>query len=369
MATTVKVGDRVRYLNAVGGGIVTRFQNKEIVLVEEDDGFETPVLVREIVVVPETNAYNFIDESPLKKIQDKNKPTTKEQQSYVELPEVEEKEIEPDYSWNERDETPDGELLSLYLAFVPKDIKQLQTTDMQLYIINDSNYFVNFSLASGDETLKQRLTNIVEPQTKVYLETINKLALNEFQNLRFQGFAYKNIPYDAKPAVDIPLKINPTKFYKLHSFSENDYFNQDAMLVTLIKDDVLDLAMVIDPVKLQAAIADKGKIDNNRTQLPQKKIDKKPHIIEVDLHIHELIDNTAGLERADMLKVQLDKFESVMKENRKKRGQKIVFIHGKGEGVLRAEIEKKLNKFYSHCTFQDASFQQYGFGATQVTIR
>ncbi|MFI3297065.1 MAG: DUF2027 domain-containing protein [bacterium] len=369
MATTVKVGDRVRYLNAVGGGIVTRFQNKEIILVEEADGFETPVLVREVVVVPETNAYNFIDESPLKKIQDKNRPTTKEQQSYVEVPEVEEKEIEPDYSWNERDETPEGEVLSLYLAFVPKDIKQLQTTDMQLYIINDSNYFVNFSLASGDDKLKQRLTNTVEPQTKVYLETINKLALNDFQNLRFQAFAYKNIPYDAKPAVDIPLRINPTKFYKLHSFAENDYFEQDAMLVTIIKDDVLDLAMTIDPVKLQAAIVAKSGAEKTKNQQQRKRIDKKPQILEVDLHINELIGNTAGLERADMLKVQLDKFDSVMRENIKKRGQKIVFIHGKGEGILRSEIEKKLRKYYQKCQFQDASFQQYGFGATQVTIR
>ena len=48
--------------------------------------------------------------------------------------------------------------------------------------------------------------------------------------------------------------------------------------------------------------------------------------------------------------------------------RKIVFIHGKGEGVLRAEIEKQLKSRYRHCEYQDASFQQYGFGATQVTI-
>lgn len=45
----VKVGDRVRYLNAVGGGIVVRIA-KDIAYVDED-GFETPVLARECVVV------------------------------------------------------------------------------------------------------------------------------------------------------------------------------------------------------------------------------------------------------------------------------------------------------------------------------
>ena len=64
----------------------------------------------------------------------------------------------------------------------------------------------------------------------------------------------------------------------------------------------------------------------------------------------------------------MDKFHEVMRANLKYKGQKIVFIHGKGEGVLRAEIEKQLKSRYRHCEYQDASFQQYGFGATQVTI-
>jgi dsDNA-specific endonuclease/ATPase MutS2 len=52
----------------------------------------------------------------------------------------------------------------------------------------------------------------------------------------------------------------------------------------------------------------------------------------------------------------------------KKKGQKIVFIHGKGEGVLRNAIIKELKSKYKTCTHQDASFQEYGFGATMVTI-
>lgn len=58
-----------------------------------------------------------------------------------------------------------------------------------------------------------------------------------------------------------------------------------------------------------------------------------------------------------------------MEEYRNKTGQKIVFIHGKGEGVLRKEIEKQLKTKYRQHYFQDASFREYGFGATMVTIR
>ena len=247
----------------------------------------------------------------------------------------------------------------------PKDIKQLQTTDMELYIVNDSNYYLQFALYSGDGKQRVRCHNLVEPQTKLYLETINKIGLNDLEHLRFQGFAYKQIQFDAKPAMDIELKINPTKFYKLHSFRENDYFDEDAMLVTIVKNDVMDLGMLIDPQQLQKAISEKKHEEKKPVSKPQNP---KPAIIEVDLHISQLIDNTNGLSRADMLNYQLAKFNEVMMANLKRKGQKIVFIHGKGEGVLRAEIEKLLKKKYYKCTYQDASFQQYGFGATQVTI-
>ena len=43
------VGDTVRYLNSTGGGKVTKIEGR-LAYVEED-GFETPVLMSEIVVV------------------------------------------------------------------------------------------------------------------------------------------------------------------------------------------------------------------------------------------------------------------------------------------------------------------------------
>ncbi|GAK36802.1 putative DNA mismatch repair protein [Bacteroides graminisolvens DSM 19988 = JCM 15093] len=54
----MKIGDRVRFLNEVGGGIVTGFKGKDIVLVEDADGFDFPMLIRECVVI-ETDDYNI----------------------------------------------------------------------------------------------------------------------------------------------------------------------------------------------------------------------------------------------------------------------------------------------------------------------
>jgi dsDNA-specific endonuclease/ATPase MutS2 len=57
-----------------------------------------------------------------------------------------------------------------------------------------------------------------------------------------------------------------------------------------------------------------------------------------------------------------------MDENHNKKGVKIVFIHGKGDGVLRSALVKELQAKYKTCRYQDASFREYGFGATMVTI-
>ena len=88
----------------------------------------------------------------------------------------------------------------------------------------------------------------------------------------------------------------------------------------------------------------------------------------VDLHINELLDNTHGMSPADILNYQIDTFRKTMDSNIGHKGQKIVFIHGKGEGVLRQALMKELNHRYKSCEVQDASFREYGYGATQVTI-
>jgi len=57
----------------------------------------------------------------------------------------------------------------------------------------------------------------------------------------------------------------------------------------------------------------------------------------------------------------------VMESNAKNKGRKIVFIHGVGNGVLKNEIRKQLERKYK-VYYQDASFREYGYGATMVII-
>ena len=345
----MKIGDKVRYLNAVGGGVITRIGEKGVVTVLEEDGFETPVLANDVVVVADTNELNFVSES-------KSKPDTTTTAQTVE---------KPQYKFDIAEETPEGEAINVSLAFVPVNIKSLQNTDMEMFVINESNYYIDFQILTGNATVSVHTVDTIEPHTKLFITDVRKDEVNDYEFVRFQGFAYKQTTkFDAKPALDVAVRINPVDFYKLHRFEENYFFEAKAMLVNLIENDYPPIKYLIDDKQLQEAMHDKRPQPTKRQFAPPRK----SQIIEIDLHIHELIDNFANLDNADMLRIQLDKFHSVMKENINKKGQKIVFIHGKGEGVLRKEITELLRKQYKNASFQDASFQQYGFGATQVNI-
>ena len=166
----------------------------------------------------------------------------------------------------------------------------------------------------------------------------------------------------------VQLKLDVTKFYKLHCFHANEYFDTPVLQLDITRNDLPVKPVRIDSSALENAMRDKRRLDRPQRQAKPVHKKKKMETIVQDLHIAELLDDLRGFSNADMLNYQLAKFCEVMKANEDKLGQKIVFIHGKGEGVLRKAILDELKRKWPACTVQDASFQEYGFGATQVTI-
>lgn len=366
----IKVGDRVRFLNAEGGGIVSKIVSKDLVNVTDEDGFEYPTLIRECVIVGNVN-----EEEKLKtpKVEAKKMPAQKKEsqpQTERKITQIEEFDsqdvVDKDLIQQER---PEGEKMSIYLAFVPNDIKQLSSTSYDFYIINDCNYELAYTVAAGvGNTATRHASGFIQPNVKVFIEEIQKAQLNDIEHITVQFLAFKkNKSYVVKPTADIHLHINPVKFYKLHCFNENDFFDEQAMIIPVVVDDKKEENIEIDGEEIANAMKTKEVKTTKATESKSSKPNKEP--MEVDLHINELLDDTTGLGRKDMLDYQLGKFNEVMKENINMKGKKIVFIHGKGDGVLRKAIIDELKKKYGKCQYQDASFQQYGFGATQVTIK
>jgi dsDNA-specific endonuclease/ATPase MutS2 len=114
-----------------------------------------------------------------------------------------------------------------------------------------------------------------------------------------------------------------------------------------------------------SSVAKQKEIPKPRSFVKEKKNKKDEFVLEIDLHIEKLVPNKRGMSNYDILNIQTETIKRQMDFALKNRIPKVVFIHGVGEGVLKAELDFLLGR-YDHVTFQDANYQKYGLGATEV---
>ena len=359
----MKIGDKVKFVSEVGGGKVAGFQGNNIVLVEDEDGFQIPTPINDVVVVNEENY------STSKIVADKV------QKKGIQIP-----DDDFDYDPSERpvtfkapaEERKGGDKLNAYIAFVPMDVKAITSSRFETYIVNDSNYYIHYIYMTAEgNSWTLRAAGEVDPNTKLFVEEFGREDLAAMEHITVQLIAYKRKkPFLKKAVIDSEFRIDPVKFYKLHTFEENDFFEQPALIHTIVENDQLPRPLVNDPKTLKKEMMQKVKADMARpvSHAPKPKDDKDAPIV-VDLHINALLDSTAGMSNSDILNYQLEKVRNTIFEYKNQKGRKIVFIHGKGEGVLRQAVIHELRYRFKNMPYQDASFQEYGYGATQVTIK
>ena len=107
------------------------------------------------------------------------------------------------------------------------------------------------------------------------------------------------------------------------------------------------------------------------TKITRKKITSEPSnkkkqtTWEIDLHIEHLLDSHRGLSNTEILLKQMHHFRSKFSNAKNQRIQKLIVIHGVGEGVLKNEIRTFLHR-QEHIEFFDGSYLEYGKGATEI---
>lgn len=379
----MKVGDTVRFLNSVGGGKITRIEGHLAYV--EDNGFETPILTKELVVVlPAGHVAEVKGATKMfdQKAFDEGKKTTKITEKAKTEPES---VVEPELPV---EETSHGDKMNIVIAFEPSDVKHLDKAKFAAVLVNDSNYFLDFIFLRRSEEERGWTvvyTGTVAPNELIDLVSLTHENLPKYEKIAFQCIAYKKDKiFTLQAPVSVSRKLDLTKFHKFHCFRAGLYFDNAVLEVPLVTDGIAAKPMEVNAVELKESMIS-SKMDNDMAGELSKKYKvntgkgKKqqdpavnPHkvlpLIEVDLHIGELTDSLSGMEPKDMLELQLSTVRKHMKEHARRTGQKLVFIHGKGEGVLRKAVLELLRKEFPKAELQDASFREYGFGATLVTI-
>ena len=256
----LNIGDRVRFLNSVGGGVVTAFQGKDQVLVEDENGFDVPVLIAECVVVGEA------DKSMAGKEPEPYVPSVKNAASAKNDISTKDASVQRDVKPTKQNdykfvETPQGERLNLTLAFLPVEPQSFMQTPFESYLINESNYYLYFNYMScKNNSWTSRYHGLIEPDMKIFLEEFEKSALNELEHICVQMIAFKEgRTFSLKNTLSVELRLDTVKFYKLHCFTKNVFFDEDALIFPLVMNDIPEKQMLVSAIDIQEAMYDRKK--------------------------------------------------------------------------------------------------------------
>lgn len=360
-----KIGDKVSFLNDKGGGIVTKIVDDNIVHVTIEDGFEIPVMAKELLKTGTAEMSADITRAHEQIIAKKNEP-----EYYGE------DDILPLYiSHNNPDQRPEG----LYFCFVPEIQDNPLSGSLEVHLINHTNYTSVFSFFlnhSGDYHGTEY--GYIAAHSRLQLATIGRSEIEKWANALWQNVFFAEGKCKPLPPYSGLINFRPIKLYKEESFQyesllrKKAFFTEVALLSQMHQKPLLDEKVSQETLKsLEAKIKPAGKATQTQPKqvkesfLEKHKIDDK--IAEVDLHIGELVDNFTNLENSDMLNLQMNYFRKCLQQAEKEKLSKVIFIHGIGNGKLKTEISKTLQGIKG-IDYYDAPYARYGMGATEVNL-
>ncbi len=345
-----KAGDRVKFLNTTGGGIVSKVIGKDMVLVSIEEGFEIPVVASDIILAGETTnpTANLFRKSPGTAPQSMPGITEARASAHGEI-------IPGRYAG--KDMMP-----GVYLAFLPMDQRMLTIGDMEVLFINYTSFplVAQIYTKQGTQMTFNRQFNIPEMQS-VILHQITREDLNGWLQGTVQFMLQPLFAERLLLPVHTSFNIKGVRFVKEESY-ENTSLDPRKMIPFLLKS-----SESFHPPEKKAKT---DREDTPRKPEPQAIPFIRRHLTadgyaEVDLHIHAITDDYRSLNPMEVLNYQVRYFKKALDSAIVERIPKMVVVHGVGSGILKAEILKCVGEMEFAHTY-DAPLGKYGVGATVI---
>ena len=358
-----KEKDRVRFLNDAVEGEVSKILPNGRLEVTDDDGFahivpDTGVVLIEFSLDTSNLNLNEIETSESKAREEALNSVTHSSTNQRELSIV---------SSLENDET-------IYAAVRLHNEKALVTTDIDLLLVNNTSYAINFTASRQFGNLRHGIgAAAIKPRNEKFLGIFSQDELHRFNGFEFQFLFFAEKEYRPRAPV--------TKYFYL---SSNDFLHPDYQtrlqgrsgeillmpLYELQQEPEPDIASLLEKYKNSELESEKRKIDS--ISAGKAKGGKEKYVIlsrqkVVDLHIEELLKDHSGLSNAQIISYQLNQFMYEMDQAIIHKLHKITFIHGVGEGILKNAIREELKK-YPGVRWAVAPPEKFGYGATEVEL-
>lgn len=333
----LKIGDRVKFLNDVGEGSVTAIVDKKTVMVSTPDGFDMPVLENDLILIAPAEP-KIVEESPANK------------------------EIETFDKIEDEGEEPVGD------DEIVLGLRMKNNSDISAYLINISSYHLYFTVSQKKEGENLFLSGgELEPETQVVLPKIVPVTIDEPVVLYVQLIFFNKSFYSPVAPLNRKIEFSPSDLYSGLILKDNEYFENKAAIFPVYSFRNTEESFGNKKVEGDLKKILEEKKGNSEKSLKKPK-PKKNEPVEVDLHIQHIVDDYKDLSNGEIVDIQMSRFKTSLETAIIHKTRRIVFIHGVGNGKLKYELRKKLDKDYPGLKYQDASFSEYGYGATMVII-
>ena len=220
-----KVGDKVKFLNETGGGVVSKIISPSMVNVMIADGFEMPTMTGELIRIDESGAVaSMFDEDfgvSAKKVE--------EIKQVVEFEEEGRQSELGNFAF--RTKNAEG----AYMVFVPQDQKWLVTGKIEIYLVNHTDYEVLYSFFLGNPAtgIKGIDYEGISPHSKILLDTIEREELEKW----LQGVVQMMFHADSPDAVYMPVnrvfKLRPVRFMKEENFRHSEFIEANSLIYSI----------------------------------------------------------------------------------------------------------------------------------------
>ncbi len=362
----LSIGDRVKFLNEKGEGIVKGFIDAKTVNVMNDDDWEIPYPISEVVKVDEDDeVYVFEKES-----NNYQSSSSKKSDGNLFVKEkISSNKVQKTETSLKKSDVPDGKS-DIRLMLVCENIQSMTDSIYRFEINNESNFILNSQLflREGDTWMGHEAQ--VNRQNNEKICTIAFEQLQQTKEFALQLLFFRKNHNKLKAPYFKQFKINILELIAKKQFQIHPELKLPVYQIVIEKEDEL-LNEVINLDFAQTVEILREKMMGEQKTTPQPKPHYKPSEMQeiVDLHIGSLVDNENGMTPTDKLSLQMRKFKSELEHAIEKKLKSIVFIHGVGNGTLKLELRRTLDREYHQYKYQDASFQEYGYGATMVLLR
>ncbi|WP_316735147.1 Smr/MutS family protein [Pedobacter aquatilis] len=313
------LGDFVRFVDEKREGYVTKIIDAQTLGVTDEDGFEIPVAVSNLTSV---HGHGKVAEE-----QDAPKPIQ------VNVPSI--NKIEN----------------GIYVA-VAADVKAGSVVHFHLQNQSPNTLLVSLS-SERKEKYSGVFHGIIQSFQSALVHSASLSELDMWPEFTFQFLVFSKA--DVKPLA--PLVV--TKKFRAKDFSseqkELPNLTQKGWLIRL--DELASVS--IDPQKLKESFF-RSPSEKRTVEVPNK---------EIDLHIEKLRDDHHFLETDEILQIQLSHFQNALDAAIVHHFDKMIFIHGIGNGTLRDKIHKLISKNPHIKTYMDARKEKFGYGATEVVFK